>query len=493
MDNAELNELMAIRRRKLDELKERGVSPFARHFEPVDKIADIISAHQGIEAGDETEDRVIIAGRIFALRRHGKASFAVLGDLSGRIQLFLAEDKMGEDDYDLFLGFDIGDIVGVSGRIFKTRRGELSVAVDGFTLLTKSLRPLPEKWHGLKDIEKRHRERYVDLIVNPEVKEVFIKRSQAVKAIRAFLDGCGFLEVETPMLQQIPGGATAKPFVTHHNALDIDLYLRIAPELYLKRLIVGGLERVYELNRNFRNEGMSARHNPEFSMLEVYQAYADYNDMMELTKDLVGSVAQEVLGGRVAQYEGNSLDFENGWKRYTMLEAIEEFTGLKLSFDMEVGALRKIAKDNKVEVDKGAGPGKIIAEIFEKLVEGRIVDPTFIFDYPAEITPLAMSHPDNPSVVERFELIVAGREIANAFSELTDPLEQRRRFLSQLSDEDDEAHRLDDDFVRALEYGMPPTGGLGIGVDRLVMLLTDSHSIQEVILFPQMRPKSKES
>lgn len=493
MDNTELNELMAIRRHKLDELQEKKIEPFATRFAGSVKIAGIIESYQGIEAGVETGEEVKIAGRIFAIRRHGKASFVTLGDKSGRIQLYLAQDKMGDDDYELFLEFDIGDIVGVSGSVFKTRRGELSVAVDEFTLLTKSLRPLPEKWHGLKDVEKRHRERYVDLLVNPEVKEVFIKRNKIIRVIRSFLDERDFLEVETPMLQSLPGGAAAKPFVTHHNALDMELYLRVAPELYLKRLIVGGLERVYELNRNFRNEGMSAKHNPEFSMLEVYQAYADYNDMIELTRDLIGAVAKEVLGRFTVEFEGKVIDFKNGWKRYTMLEAIKEFAGLELSFDMDLAALSKIAKERGVPAGESFGPGKIIAEIFDKLVEGQIVQPTFITDYPAEITPLAKSRKGDPRVVERFELIVAGREIANAFSELTDPIEQRIRFIRQLDDKDDEAHPLDEDFIRALEYGMPPAGGLGIGIDRLVMLLTDSHSIQEVILFPQMRPRGSRS
>ncbi len=493
MDNLELNELMAVRRHKLDELKKKGIDPFASRFMVSHGLGEIVASFGEIDPGAETDLTATVAGRIFAFRRHGKASFVVLGDDSGRIQLYLGQDKLGDEPYELFSSFDIGDIVGVTGKVFKTRRGELSIMVEGFSLLTKSLRPLPEKWHGLKDVEKRHRERYVDLLVNPQVKEIFIKRSLITKAIRRFLDSRGFLEVETPMLQSIPGGATARPFVTHHNALDIDLYLRIAPELYLKRLLVGGFERVYEMNRNFRNEGMSARHNPEFSMLEVYQAYADYHDMMELTQSLIKSVATEVLGGASVDFEGDMIDFEKEFTKYTMLEAIEEFAGLKLSYDMDLSDLRRIAKEKGVEIDDSFGQGKIIAEIFEKLVEGKIVQPTFILDYPVEITPLAKLKKGDPNVVERFELIVAGREIANAFSELTDPIEQRIRFERQQAEKDEEAHRMDEDFVKALEYGMPPAGGLGIGVDRLVMLLTDSHSIQEVILFPQMRPKSKDS
>jgi len=489
-ENEDLNELMRQRQRKLQELISSGVNPYKGGFERTNYLSEIISAYnERLQPGENTKDMVTVAGRLMALRKHGKASFAVINDVSGKMQLYLSVDKLKEERYRFFLNLDIGDWVGVSGPVFKTHRGELSIAVNDFELLSKSLRPLPEKWHGLKDVETRHRRRYVDLIMNPEVKDLFLKRNRAIKFIRNFLNEKSFLEVETPMLQSIPGGATAKPFITHHNALDTDLYLRIAPELYLKRLIVGGLERVYELNRNFRNEGMSAKHNPEFTMLEIYQAYADYKDMMKLTKDLISSLAVEVCGSSTVEYEGKKLDFSNGWQEYTMLEAIEEFAGLKLSFEMEKDELKNVAECHGVKVESNFGKGKIIAEIFEKLVEGKLAQPTFIKDYPTEITPLAKRHPNNPNLTERFELIIAGREIANAFSELINPLEQRKRFEEHLDEDDVESQRIDEDFLRALEYGMPPTGGLGIGIDRLVMLLTNSHSIQEVILFPQMRPE----
>lgn len=489
-ENEDLNELMRQRQRKLQELTSSGVNPYKSGFERTNYLSEIISAYnERLQPGENTKDMVAVAGRLMALRKHGKASFAVINDVSGKMQLYLSVDKLKEERYRFFLNLDIGDWIGVSGPVFKTHRGELSIAVNDFELLSKSLRPLPEKWHGLKDVETRHRQRYVDLIMNPEVKDLFLKRNRAIKFIRNFLNEKSFLEVETPMLQSIPGGATAKPFITHHNALDTDLYLRIAPELYLKRLVVGGLERVYELNRNFRNEGMSAKHNPEFTMLEIYQAYADYKDMMKLTKDLISSLAVEVCGSSTVEYEGKKLDFSNGWQEYTMLESIEEFAGLKLSFEMERDELKNVAERHGVKIESKFGKGKIIAEIFEKLVEGKLAQPTFIKDYPTEITPLAKRHPNNPNLTERFELIIAGREIANAFSELINPLEQRKRFEEQLDEDDVESQRVDEDFLRALEYGMPPTGGLGIGIDRLVMLLTNSHSIQEVILFPQMRPE----
>ncbi|MDO8885987.1 lysine--tRNA ligase [Candidatus Oleimmundimicrobium sp.] len=486
----ELNELMIQRRYKLQELVSSNINPYKGKFEQKNYISEIISTHKNLQPGENTDNRVIVAGRIMALRKHGKASFAVISDVSGKIQLYLSIDKLGEKAYHFSTDSDIGDWVGISGLVFKTHRGELSIAVDKFELLSKSLRPFPEKWHGLKDVEIRHRQRYVDLIVNSGVKELFIKRNKIIKFIRNFLDEKGFLEVETPMLQSIPGGATARPFTTHHNALDIDLYLRIAPELYLKRLIVGGLERVYELNRNFRNEGMSAKHNPEFTMLEIYQAYADYNDMIKFTQELISSVVKELCDSTIIEYEDNKLDFSDGWREYTMLEAIEKFAGIKLSFEMEIGELKAIAKQHQVAIKDNFGKGKIITEIFDKLIEGQLIQPTFIKDYPIEVTPLAKQHPDNPNLTERFELIIAGREIANAFSELINPLEQRKRFEQQLDENDEEAQRIDEDFLRALEYGMPPTGGLGIGIDRLIMLLTNSHSIQEVILFPQMKPES---
>lgn len=486
------NELMRQRRRKLDDLKSGGIDPFKSKYKRSHKLADIISLFDHFEAGQNSGSDVSVAGRITARREHGKASFLVISDGPASLQLYLSLDKLGEERYRAFLEFDIGDIIGVSGEVFRTRRGELSVSAADFELLTKSLRPLPEKWHGLKDVETRYRQRYADLIVSSDVREVFTKRINAICAIRRFLSDLGFLEVETPMLQPIPGGATARPFVTYHNALDMELYLRIAPELYLKRLIVGGYDRVFELNRSFRNEGISLRHNPEFTMLEVYQAYADYRDMMELTEGLIKYVAGQVLDGQVFSYQGTELDFSKPWDKMTMLESLKKVGGVDASFDMEIGELRELAVKLEITVKPQDGKGKIITELFEKLVEPNLAQPTFVTDYPLEITPLAKQHPDNPQLVERFELIVAGREIANAFSELTDPLEQRRRFEAQVALRqagDEEAQFLDSDFIRALEYGLPPTGGLGIGIDRLVMILTDSPSIRDVIFFPHLRPE----
>jgi len=488
-----ISEVMKLRRQKLDKIKASGENPFKSKFERTHLLEDIIHKYGSIEAGEHADERVTVAGRIMILRRHGKASFVVLKDRTASLQLFLSLGHLGEDRYKEFLEYDIGDIVGVSGSVFKTRRGELSIDVDDYALLTKSLRPLPEKWHGLKDVETRYRQRYVDLIINPETRQTLLSRSKVVKAIREWLDNRNFLEVETPMLQAIPGGAAAKPFITHHEALDIDLYMRIAPELYLKRLIVGDLERVYELNRNFRNEGLSVRHNPEFTMLEVYQAYADYTDMMDLCEELIKYAAEQAVGTLKLTYQGQPVDLSGDWQRLTMIESIEKYAGLKLSFDQDLDELRKIAKDHGIEVEAHFGKGKIINELFEKLVEGKLWQPTFITDYPTEISPLAKKRPDNPDITERFELIIIGLEVGTAFSELTDPIDQRNRFEAQVKLHeygDEEAPRqVDEDYVRALEYGMPPTGGLGIGIDRLVMLLTDNYSIREVISFPHMRPE----
>lgn len=496
MSDEELNELRAVRRQKLQELVSSGENPYKSSFNRTHLISGIVEKYRDIQAGETTTEKVTIAGRLMAKREHGKASFAVIKDGSGQIQLYLTQDKLGEQDYHRFLQFDIGDFVGVCGLVFRTRRGELSVEVETFELLTKSLRPLPEKWHGLTDVETRFRQRYLDLVMNDEVKETFVIRSTVIKAIRAYLDSEGFLEVETPMLQSIPGGATAHPFITHHQALDIDLYLRVAPELYLKRLVIGGLERVYEINRNFRNEGISVKHNPEFTMLELYQAYADYHDMMDLTESLIKQVLEKVKGTLKLTYQGQDLDFAGEWCRLTLLDALKECAGLDISFDLAEAELKRVATRKGIELEKHWGKGKIIFELFEKLVEPGIIQPTFILDYPLEVSPLARKHCDNPDLTERFELIVAGREIANAFSELTDPIDQRSRFEAQaaaMAAGDEEAQRLDEDFLRALEYGMPPTGGLGIGIDRLVMLLTDAYSIREVLLFPQLRPETKKT
>jgi lysyl-tRNA synthetase class 2 len=488
----EVNELMLARRAKLQALIDSGEDPYKSNFERTHQISQIVGLYSHIQPGDVIEGDVRLAGRIVALREHGKASFAVIAQATARIQLFLTSDAMGQTRYEAFLALDIGDWVGVTGQVTKTRRGELSLRVEAFELLTKSLRPLPEKWHGLTDVETRYRQRYVDLIANPDVFEVFAARTRIVNDIREFLVKRGFVEVETPMLQPIPGGATARPFVTHHNALDADLYLRIAPELYLKRLLVGGFDRVFELNRNFRNEGISVKHNPEFTMLEVYQAYADYVDMMELTEALIKHAASAVAPGGTLNYQGHDIDFGGEWRRAHLLELVRDAVGEQIDFDMPIEALRSLLRDRDVEIEEAWGPGKLIHELFEKYVEHTLIDPTFVLEYPTEVTPLARRSPTDPNVTERFELIIAGREVANAFSELTDPVDQRRRFEAQAAMReagDEEAQHLDEDYVRALEYGMPPAGGLGVGIDRLVMLLTDSPSIRDVLLFPQLRPE----
>lgn len=494
-ENLELTDPILVRLKRLEELKEKGIEPYKKRFERTHEIAKVREKFENIEAGEDTGVNVACAGRIVALRTHGKASFADLKDGSGKIQLFASLGNLGEENYEFFTNLDIGDFVGVRGTVFKTRKGELSIKIESFELLSKSLRPLPEKWHGLKDVETRYRQRYVDLIMNEEVREVFLTRSKIVSLLRKFLEERGFIEVETPMLHPIPGGATARPFITHHNALDMDLYLRIAPELYLKRLIVGGFEKVYELNRNFRNEGISVKHNPEFTMLELYQAYADYQDMMDLVEDMLTFVVNEVKGALEFEYQGVQLNFKKPWKRLTMLEAIKEYAGEEVSFEMDIEELKSVALKYGAEIKPYYGKGKIITEIFEKAVEGKIEGPVIVYDYPLEVSPLARKKDEDPNVVERFEVIAAGREIVNAFSELNDPIDQARRFYEQvkLSEAgDEEAQRFDYDYVRALEYGLPPTGGLGLGIDRLVMLLTDKYSIREVILFPHLRPEEPE-
>lgn len=486
-EELDLNELLLVRRKKLDELREKGIDPFGAKFDRTHRAQEIMDRFTGLE-----NTQVTIAGRIMAKRNMGKATFVHIQDVSGKIQVYVRINEVGEEQYELFTHFDIGDIIGVTGKVFKTQRGETSVWANEITLLSKSLRPLPEKWHGLKDVELRYRQRYVDLIVNPEVKDVFIIRSKIIRAIRNYLDKLGFLEVETPMMHPIAGGAAARPFVTHHNTLDMDLYLRIAPELYLKRLLVGGMEMVYELNRTFRNEGISTKHNPEFTMLELYQAYADYQDMMNLTEQLVSTVANEVLGTMKIEYEGQAIDLTPPWNRIPMLEAIKQYTGVDFTQVTDDIQAREAAKKLGLSVEESESRGNIINEVFEEFVEPKLVQPTFITDYPIEISPLAKRKSDDPAYTYRFEAFIYSREMANAFSELNDPIDQEQRFRKQVEKRaagDDEAHQMDEDYVNALEYGMPPAGGLGIGIDRLVMLLTNSSSIRDVLFFPQMKPR----
>ncbi len=482
-----INDLKRVRLDKLKELREMGVDPFGSKYERNARAQEIIDNFTIMEG-----KTVRIAGRMMSKRRHGKAGFGNLQDLSGQVQLYFRKDDLGEERYELFKKLDMGDILGIEGEVFRTQKGEISVHVRDLTYLAKALNPLPEKWHGLKDVELRYRQRYVDLIVNPQVKEVFVKRSRIIKEIRNYLDNREFLEVETPMMQPIAGGAAARPFITHHNALDMDLYLRIAPELYLKRLIVGGLEKVYEINRNFRNEGISTKHNPEFTMLEIYQAYADYNVMMQLTEDLISSVMLKVNSSMVVDYEGHAINFMPPWKRLTMLEAIKEYTGLDFNEIKTDQAAVAAARQLGLEMDDTSSRGEIINEIFEELVEDKLIQPTFIYGHPVEISPLAKRNIEHPELTDRFEVFIMQREIANAFSELNDPIDQKDRFLKQVEKRaggDAEAHMMDEDYINALEYGMPPAGGLGIGIDRLVMIMTGTPSIRDVIMFPTLRPR----
>ncbi|MGQ9630717.1 MAG: lysine--tRNA ligase [bacterium] len=487
----ELNEIMAERRRKLQELYDQNIDPFGDKVERTHTAEGILNEYHSLNAGEELPDTdVSVAGRIISIRRMGKASFSHLRDGTGQIQYYIRQDAVGDEKYALFRKLDIGDWIWVRGHIFRTRTGELSVFARDLKLLTKSLRPLPEKWHGLTDIELRYRQRYVDLIANPEVQEIFRTRARIISCIRRFLDDRGFLEVETPVLQTIYGGATARPFVTHHNALDMKLYLRISNELYLKRLIVGGYEKVYEFSRDFRNEGIDRIHNPEFTMLELYQAHADYKDMMEIVEQMFVELAEEVKGGLMLEYQGNRIDITPPWKRLPMMEAIRQYAGVDIE-GKDAEELRAVCRSLRIDVDDGMGKGKLIDEIFKERVEPNLIQPTFIVDYPVETTPLARRSRKNPDLVERFEPFICGWEMGNAFTELNDPIDQRRRFEEQmrlraLGDED--THLLDEDFIRALEYGMPPTGGLGLGIDRIVMLFTNSPSIRDVILFPLMRP-----
>ena len=492
------NKLIAQRREKLNAIREQGIA-FPNDFRR-NVVAGELHAHYAEMDGGELETRNVrakVAGRLMSRRVMGKASFAHLQDMSGRIQLFVQRDLLGTEEYAWFKKeLDIGDIVGVSGQLFKTKTGELSIKVEQLRLLTKSLRPLPEKWHGLADTESRYRQRYLDLIMNEAARETFRVRTQLVQAIRDFLNHRAFLEVETPMMQAIPGGAVARPFVTHHNALDMQLFLRIAPELYLKRLVVGGLESVYEINRNFRNEGLSTRHNPEFTMLELYQAYADYRDLMDLTETLLRELAERVLGSTQLQYQGETYDLAQPFQRLTVRESILQFNPELSGEDLDsVERARAVAERLGIHLKDGYGLGKLQIEIFEKTVEARLMQPTFITAYPTEVSPLARQSDDDPFVTDRFEFFVGGREIANGFSELNDPEDQAERFRRQVADKeagDLEAMHFDADYICALEHGMPPTAGEGIGIDRLVMLFTDAPSIRDVLLFPHMRPQGSQ-
>ncbi|MCU0573286.1 MAG: lysine--tRNA ligase [Syntrophobacteraceae bacterium] len=493
----DLNLVLRERLQKAEQLERDGIPLYPNGFPVPDRISDIIQAYEPRSAEElESEPRSFtIAGRVMAVRSFGKSTFMHLLDSGGKLQIYIQQNEVGKERYAVAKRLDIGDILSVSGALFRTKTNELTLLVKELALLTKSLRPLPEKYHGLRDVEIRLRQRYVDLIVNESVREVFRKRARIIQVIRDFLAGKGFLEVETPMMQPIPGGATAKPFKTFHNALGIDLYLRIAPELYLKRLLVGGFERVFELNRNFRNEGISTQHNPEFTMLEFYQAYATYEDLMRLTEELFGELAMAVNGGsHEVEYQGQSINLAPPWRRYRLVEALVEVGGLPLAALMDAEQTVRIARSLGLGAERFEGHGKLLTKIFDHLVEPKLIQPTFISHYPLEVSPLSRRNEADPSVTDRFELFIAGREMANAFSELNDPRDQRERFQHQIEARqagDEEAHFMDEDYIRALEYGMPPAAGEGIGVDRVVMLFTDSASIREVIPFPHQRPEKK--
>ncbi len=477
---------------KLETIRQSGAEAYPNDFKPSSTCAAITAnfgalSKEELEADDKTFS---IAGRVMALRDFGKASFIQIQDRSGRLQAYIKKDFIGEEAFGTFRLVDVGDIVGLEGRLFRTRTNELTIEAKAFRLLAKGLHPLPEKWHGLKDVEARYRQRYLDIMVNPEVREVFVKRTAIVRYIRDFLTEKDFLEVETPMLQQIAGGAAAKPFKTFHNALGMELFMRIAPELYLKRLVVAGFDRVFEINRNFRNEGMSTQHNPEFTMLEFYQAYATFEDLMDLTEELISSLALKVCGKTKITYQGTEIDLTPPWKRISVKDAILAYCKPDEDIFTDRAKALEFSKSLGLKTPEGLSHGKIIIEIFEHVAEHRFIQPTFVTHYPLDVSPLSRKNSADPTLVDRFELLVAGREIANAFSELNDPIDQKERFINQIGEKnagDDEAHEMDEDYVKALEYGMPPTAGEGIGIDRLIMLLTDSASIRDVIIFPQLK------
>ncbi len=483
----ELNELIKIRYDKLAELRQKGCDPYTIVKYDVDATSVQVKGDYAKYEGKQ----VSMAGRLMSKRIMGKASFSHIQDSEGLMQIYVRRDDIGVDNYMEYKKLDIGDVIGVKGVVFTTQTGEISLHVTEYTLFAKALLPLPEKYHGLKDEDLRYRQRYVDLIVNPEVKDTFKKRSAIVSAIRNYLDNRGFMEVETPILNTIPGGASARPFITHHNTLDIDMYLRIAPELYLKRLIVGGFDKVYEMGRLFRNEGMDTKHNPEFTTVELYEAFADYNDMMDLVEDMFVEVAEKVLGTTEITYQGTPISLKKGWRRVPMATIVKEVTGLDFDTE-ELPALIKKAQEIGVEIEEGESWGKALYQVFDEKVEATLIDPIFIIDYPVEVSPLAKRKPSDPRLTERFEFFIYAREMGNAFSELNDPIDQKERFLKQVEARqkgDDEAQMMDEDFVNALSYGMPPTGGLGIGIDRMVMLYTNNDSIRDVLLFPTMKPK----
>ncbi len=492
----ELNDQLLVRRQKLTDIREGGLDPFGSRFERTHLSSEVLAEFDQYDKEylHDNLHEVVIAGRIMTKRGKGKAGFAHIQDVAGQIQIYVRKDAIGDEAYELFNKADLGDIVGIKGNVFRTNVGELSVKATEFTFLTKALRPLPDKFHGLTDVEQRYRQRYVDLMTNDESKATFITRSKIIRSIRNYLDAQGFLEVETPLLHTIAGGAAARPFITHHNALDMQLYLRIAIELHLKRLIVGGLEKVYEIGRVFRNEGVSTRHNPEFTLIELYEAYADYEDIMNLTENLIAHVAEEVLGTTSVQYGEDTIELGVGWKRLHMVDAVKEATGVDFWAPMSVEEARAHAAEHGVEIKASHEVGHIINEFFEQKVEETLVQPTFITGHPVEISPLAKKNPEDERFTDRFELFIVRREHANAFTELNDPIDQRERFEAQMAEKaagNDEAHEMDNDFIEALEYGMPPTGGLGIGIDRLIMLLTNSASIRDVLLFPTMRHTTK--
>ena len=496
MANEKSVDLIVQRKEKIKALRESGHNPYPGNIQIKETIANV---HQGLPetlpegAHETTSETYQLAGRIMAVNSFGKSAFIRFKDRSGQMQAYIRKDKVGDDQYALFKQMDIGDFIGLTGPMFQTKTKEWTLLAEDVQLLCKAVRPLPEKFHGLKDPEKRYRRRYVDLMINPEVRNLFITRSRIIQGIRQFFLSNDFLEVETPMMQPMAGGAEATPFVTHHNALGMDLFLRIAPELYLKRLVVGGFERVFEINRNFRNEGVSTRHNPEFTMLEFYQAYATYRDLMVLTEALFSQLATSVLNTTTITYQGQEISFEGPWQKIPLIESLERFAGMDPSIITDHQALIDFAASKNVPLTKTKRIGKIITKLFDALVEPNLIQPTFITDYPVEVSPLSRRNDNDPTLTERFELFIAGAEIANGFSELNDPEDQYQRFLQQVEDReagDQEAHRMDEDYIEALEYGLPPTAGEGIGIDRLTMLLTDSPSIREVILFPHMKPRS---